>query len=86
MDKSEQGFILFSLGTNVRSDNLNGTQKDALIRSLGRLKENVLWKYESDIKGLPKNIITRKWLPQNEILGNYFCFNLGLFNRFIKYS
>lgn len=69
MDEAKDGVILFSLGTNVRSDKITGTQKDALIKGLGRLKQKVLWKYESDIRDLPKNIITRKWLAQNEILG-----------------
>lgn len=63
------GVILFSLGTNLFSKDLKSDQKAALIDGLGKMNQTILWKYEEEITGLPKNIITRPWFPQNSILG-----------------
>lgn len=39
------------------------------------LKYTVLWKYEhDDLPDKPKNVIIRKWLPQQDILGKYFTY------------
>lgn len=69
LDKASNGVILFALGTNIRSDDFTQQQKEAISNSFSKLKEIVLWKIESNITGLPKNVIARKWLPQSEILG-----------------
>lgn len=71
MDNSKYGVILFSLGTLIRSDALGDKQNKELIQAFSKLKQNVIWKFESEIEGLPKNVIIRKWLPQNSILGMF---------------
>lgn len=68
LDTSKEGVILFSFGTNVKSKLLRNELKRKIIEGLGRLKQTVIWKYEDDISGLPKNIVTRKWLPQNDMM------------------
>lgn len=71
MDEAKHGVILFSLGTNVRSDQLGLTTRQALLNAFAKLPQIVIWKFETDeIEGLPKNVIIRKWLPQNDILGH----------------
>lgn len=71
VDNAKNGIIVFSLGTNVRSDKLDQKTREALLDAFGKLKETVFWKFESDIEGLPKNVIVRKFLPQNDMLGRY---------------
>lgn len=63
--------IVFSLGSNVRSDKLDASLQEALFQAFRKLSQTVIWKFESDVKDIPKNVILRKWLPQNDILG---CF------------
>lgn len=61
---------MFSLGTNVRSDQLDSNTRKALLDAFAKLPHLVIWKFETDeIEGLPKNVVVRKWLPQNDILG-----------------
>lgn len=37
-----------------------------------KLKQRVLWKWEDDnMEDKPDNVMIGKWLPQNDILGNY---------------
>ena len=36
-----------------------------------KLPYKVLWKYEDEtVKGLPKNVMIKKWMPQQDVLGN----------------
>lgn len=78
VDQARHGVIVFSLGTNVRSDKLTVEQKSALVQAFAMLPYTVIWKFESEyleeIK-LPVNVIIRKWLPQNDLLGTIFKIN-----------
>ncbi|XP_055535827.1 UDP-glucosyltransferase 2-like [Wyeomyia smithii] len=68
----KKGAVLFSLGSNIRSDQLGREQQSMFIEAMRRIPDyNFLWKFESDlIFDLPKNVIIRKWLPQNDILAH----------------
>ncbi|KAF2886036.1 hypothetical protein ILUMI_20137, partial [Ignelater luminosus] len=69
IEDSKDGVILFSLGTNVRSDQISLKSRQALLKAFSKLPQTVLWKFESDnIEELPKNVFIKKWLPQNDIL------------------
>ncbi|GLG97712.1 UDP-glucuronosyltransferase, partial [Gryllus bimaculatus] len=71
LDDAPEGVILFSLGSNVRSDKLDGGKRKILLEALAQLKQKVLWKWESDsLPDQPKNVKIAKWLPQNDILGH----------------
>lgn len=70
LDNSKNGVILFSMGSNLKSSDLPPEKRDAILRVFGRLKQNVLWKWESEkLPGQPKNVKLMKWLPQTNILG-----------------
>ncbi|XP_035917254.1 UDP-glucosyltransferase 2-like [Anopheles stephensi] len=65
------GVILFSLGTNVRSDLLGEARILAIIGAMEALPQyTFIWKFESDTlpRALPSNVHVKKWLPQNDLL------------------
>ncbi|PSN57998.1 hypothetical protein C0J52_08095 [Blattella germanica] len=73
----KHGAIFFSLGTNIRSDKLSQEKLKAFLGAFAELPQRVLWKFESDVlPNQPKNVMVRKWLPQNDILAHP---NLRLF-------
>lgn len=76
MSSAKNGVILFSLGTNVRSSDLPPETIQGILRAFGRMKENVLWKFEVDLPNTPENVRIAKWLPQSDILAHP---NLKLF-------
>lgn len=64
------GFIFFSLGSNVRSNELPPKKIAAFLGAFRRLKQNVLWKFESNLPDLPPNVQIRKWVSQQDVLGH----------------
>nr|XP_026490706.1 UDP-glucuronosyltransferase 1-10-like [Vanessa tameamea] len=70
LDASPQGAIFFSMGSLLKSSSLPEEAKQGLIKMLGELPYTVIWKYEEEIKNLPKNIHIRKWMPQTSILAH----------------
>lgn len=70
LDGAKDGVVYFSFGTNVEISKLSKDKLDVIMKCLGRLKEDVLWKVETkNIVGLPKNVRIEEWLPQRSILG-----------------
>lgn len=59
--------------TSLISDELKAT----IIETLGELPYDVLWKYEDELKGLPKNIKISKWIPQQDVFSKkqFWCQN-----------
>lgn len=71
MDNSAHGVIFFSFGSVVAISSLPENTKKMIIEVLGQVPQRVLLKYEEEITyDLPKNIMTRKWFPQQDILRN----------------
>ncbi|KAG4075278.1 hypothetical protein HA402_003069 [Bradysia odoriphaga] len=72
-DGATNGLILFSLGTNVQGEMLGVERITMILEAFRKLpKYTFLWKInikESPIP-LPANVVLRKWLPQNDILGH----------------
>ena len=71
LDEAKDGFIYFSLGSNVHSNQMPEEKIRAFLEAFSELPQKVLWKWESDIlPGQPANVKSGKWLPQQDILGN----------------
>ncbi|XP_055623109.1 uncharacterized protein LOC129766561 [Toxorhynchites rutilus septentrionalis] len=75
VNKAAKGFVLFSLGTNARSDLLGPERVRSILTAMRNLPEyTFLWKFESDESKLPmpipKNVYIRAWMPQNDLLAH----------------
>lgn len=58
------------MGTNLMSSEMPELKKIAFLQSFAKLKQKVIWKYESDLPEKPKNVLVKNWLPQNDILSH----------------
>ncbi|KAF2901095.1 hypothetical protein ILUMI_05090 [Ignelater luminosus] len=68
LDNATQGFIYFSLGSNVKSKDLPDNLKTVFLESFSELPYKVLWKFElEDLPGKPDNVIISKWFPQQDV-------------------
>lgn len=71
LDSSKNGVLFFSWGSMVRTASLPKEKLEEILRVLGSLKENVIWKWENeDLPNKPKNVMIKKWLPQFDILSH----------------
>ncbi|XP_050523255.1 UDP-glycosyltransferase UGT5-like [Daktulosphaira vitifoliae] len=74
MDTSKKGVVYFSLGSVIRSADMPKEIQSMLLSELSKIEQTVLWKWEGDkLPQLPKNVIVRKWFPQNDILAHPKC-------------
>jgi glucuronosyltransferase len=72
LDEAKYGVIYFSLGSTARSDHLPEEKRRAFLQAFSELPQKILWKWESDsLPGQPANVKAAKWLPQQDVLGNF---------------
>ncbi|KAF5287357.1 hypothetical protein FQA39_LY15960 [Lamprigera yunnana] len=71
LDSAKEGFIYFSLGSNVKSKDLSEQTRNVILETFRELPYTVLWKFElDDLPNKPKNVITSKWLSQARVLSH----------------
>ncbi|XP_055688527.1 UDP-glycosyltransferase UGT5-like isoform X1 [Lutzomyia longipalpis] len=79
LDTAENGVILFSLGTNVKSSMLGVERQIEILETFRSLPQyTFLWKIEVESMPVevPKNVLIRKFVPQSDLLAHP---NLKLF-------
>ncbi|XP_073825595.1 UDP-glycosyltransferase UGT5-like [Musca autumnalis] len=72
IDKSHEGVIYFSLGSNIKSKDLSKEKLQTFLEVFRKLeKYTILWKFEDDsLPNKPDNVVIRKWYPQPSILAH----------------
>lgn len=74
IEDGKKGTILFSLGTNMKSEMIDDARKLAFLNAFEQFPDyNFLWKYESSklpTKNIPQNVMITPWLDQNSILAH----------------
>lgn len=71
-DGADDGFIIFTLGSNADTAFMPQKIKEAFIRAFSRLKQRVFWKWQKDdidMNRLPRNLKIVEWMPQQDLLG-----------------
>lgn len=74
ISSSRSGVVVFSLGSNFRSDSMNADTWKVFVEAFRYLPEyHFLWKFESDVDAseLPKNVRVSRWLPQVDIFAHH---------------
>lgn len=73
ISESRLGAVLFSLGTNVRSEFMSKEKQHIFLDVFRQMpKYRFLWKLENNTNDLniPQNVLISKWLPQSDILAH----------------
>ncbi|KAK4872333.1 hypothetical protein RN001_014362 [Aquatica leii] len=68
LDNAQEGFIYFSLGSNINGKDMPEKTSKVILETFKELPYTVLWKYELDLPNKPDNVVTSKWLSQLEVL------------------
>lgn len=72
VQKAKKGVVLFSLGTNMKSEFMDKARIQSFMEAFSQLPDyNFIWKYESDLDiTLPPNVKILGWVRQNDILAH----------------
>ncbi|KAK7085063.1 UDP-glucuronosyltransferase 2A1 [Halocaridina rubra] len=71
LDSSQVPVVFFSLGSSIQSDQMPISVRNSLISAFSRLPYRIVWKWEGNaILNLPDNVLTRSWIPQQDVLGH----------------
>jgi len=71
LDEAPDGVIYFSMGSHLEGYLIPKSKRNAFVGAFSKLKQRVLWKWESDIlPGQLSNLKFAKWLPQSDIFGD----------------
>jgi len=68
IDDAPQGVIYFTFGSVVSMSTLPENVQSSFREAFVEVPQKVLWKYEGEMEDKPKNVMTRKWFPQRDIL------------------
>ncbi|XP_043284811.1 UDP-glycosyltransferase UGT5-like [Venturia canescens] len=64
-------FVYVSMGSSVRASGMPDALREMFVAAFSTLPYNVVWKWEGGkIEGLPGNVRTAAWWPQQELLGH----------------
>lgn len=66
----KEGVIYFSLGSATQGITMPLEMRNKVMQAFSKLPQKILWKFEKDIEGLPKNIKLTKWAPQQDLLAH----------------
>ncbi|KAF2344124.1 UDP-glucuronosyl/UDP-glucosyltransferase [Trinorchestia longiramus] len=67
----EKNAILFSLGSTIKSSQMPEEVLSMFVNVFNRLPYDVVWKWEGTRPAnLSSSVITRQWLPQQDVLGH----------------
>ncbi|XP_078038087.1 UDP-glucosyltransferase 2-like [Augochlora pura] len=70
LDNAPEGFIYFSLGTNVMVKSIPKETVQVFIDVFAKLPYKVVWKFEEDMPNKPDKVYIDSWLPQQSILAH----------------
>lgn len=58
------------MGSLLRGETFPVEKRQMFFNVFSKIPQKVLWKWEGDeLPGKPSNVMTRKWMPQRDILG-----------------
>ena len=76
MDSASDGVVFVSLGSYFAPSQMPKEKLDLFLETFSNLKVSVLWKWDTEVPNLPKNVKVTSWVPQQDVLGHH---NLKVF-------
>lgn len=59
------------MGSAYKGDMMSDKKRNLFLNVFSKLRQTVIWKWESEkMENLPKNVLLKKWLPQQGLLGH----------------
>ena len=68
--ESEHGVIFVSFGSVVKASKMPEAKRKMMLAVFSRLKQRVIWKWETSMEDAPDNVMLSSWLPQTSLLAH----------------
>ena len=70
VENSEHGVIFLSFGSVVKASKMPEAKRKAILAVFSKLKQRVIWKWETAMEDAPSNVMVSSWLPQTSLLAH----------------
>ena len=70
VEKSEHGVIFVSFGSIVKASKMPESKRKGMLAVFSRMKQRVIWKWETAMNDAPPNVFVSSWLPQTSLLAH----------------
>jgi len=70
VQEAEHGVILVSFGSVVKASKMADDKKRIMLKVFSKLKQRIIWKWESPMEDAPPNVLISAWLPQTSLLAH----------------
>jgi len=70
IEKAENGVIFVSFGSVVKASRMPEEKRRIMLNVFSRLKQKVIWKWETPMEDAPANVMLSSWLPQTSLLAH----------------
>lgn len=71
LDNAKDGAIIMSFGSLLRASSLPNSTIASFMKAFSKIPHTVIFKYEEELLHTPPNVITRKWLSQRDLIGEW---------------
>ena len=76
VDTAEHGVIFVSFGSVLQASKMPEEKRKMMLNVFSKLKQKVIWKWETEMPDAPDNVLLSPWLPQTSLLAHH---NVKLF-------
>ena len=70
VEAAEHGVILVSFGSILEASKMPEYKRLMMLRVFSKLKQRVIWKWETEMPDAPDNVLLSPWLPQTSLLAH----------------
>ena len=70
INQSQHGVIFVSFGSVVKAAKMPEAKRKMMLAVFSRLKQRVIWKWETSMEDAPDNVMLSSWLPQTSLLAH----------------
>ena len=70
VEAAEHGVILVSFGSILEASKMPEYKRMMMLRVFSKLKQRVIWKWETEMPDAPQNVLISSWLPQTSLLAH----------------
>ena len=70
VESAKHGVIFVSFGSVIRASKMPEDKRKMMLNVFSRLKQKVIWKWETEMADAPDNVLISSWLPQTSLLAH----------------